>query len=109
MIKYNKAIRDNIPGIIEKTGEKCVVTQLPDVEFLTALEAKLMEELSEYYSNRSVSELVDLLEVIYRIAEMRGVSQPQLEQLQASKRALRGGFTKNLFLWEVSGTPVSDK
>jgi len=37
-------------------------------------------------------ELVDILEIIYRVAELRGVSRGQLESLREAKKAERGGF-----------------
>ena len=38
---HNKAIRDKIPEIIEKSGSKCNVKTLSDSEFLEKLEGKL--------------------------------------------------------------------
>lgn len=99
--EYNKAIRDKIPEIIKKTGKSCTVKQLEDPEFLTALENKLMEEINEYYESHSIEELADLLEVIYRIAELKGVTQKNLDQIRVQKNKDRGNFSKNLFL--VSG------
>ena len=96
--EYNKAIRDRIPEIIEKSGKKCNVKHLDDPEFLTALENKLMEEIHEYFESHSIEELVDLLEVIYRIAELKGVDQKQLEQIRIRKNEDRGAFSNNLFL-----------
>lgn len=99
--EYNKAIRDRIPEIIKKSGKTCTVKQLNNPEFLSALENKLMEEITEYYESRSVEELADLIEVIFRIAELKGVSQNQLEQIRTQKNVDRGDFSDNLFL--ISG------
>jgi len=99
--EYNKAIRDKIPEIIKKNGKSCSFRQLQDPEFLTALEKKLMEEIDEYYESHSIEELADLLEVIYRIAELKGVTQKNLEQIRKQKNEERGNFSNNLFL--ISG------
>jgi predicted house-cleaning noncanonical NTP pyrophosphatase (MazG superfamily) len=72
---YNKAVRDKIPEIIKSKGEQCIVKRLTDAEFLPELEKKLHEELAEYEQNKSPDELVDILEVVYRIAELRGFSR----------------------------------
>lgn len=99
--EYNKAIRDKIPEIMRKTGKICNVKKMDNQEFLAALEDKLMEEMNEYYESRSPEELADLMEVIYRIAELKGVSPKQLEQIRIQKNNDRGDFSENLFL--ISG------
>ena len=99
---YNKAIRDKIPEIIRKSGDQCEVKKISDVEFLIALEKKLHEELTEYEETKSVDELVDLLEVIYRIAELRGFYQEEISLKRKQKNDERGSFSKNLFLIKTS-------
>ncbi len=98
---YNKAIRDKIPEIIEASGKKYKITSLKDKEFLLELGKKLMEEINEYYKSKSPEELADILEVIFRIAELKGISQKELEKIQKDKKEKRGGFSKNLFLIEI--------
>ena len=97
-IEYNKAVRDRIPEIIEQSGDTCNVKTLSDSEFLEALEKKLEEELTEYQQSKSVEELADILEVIYRIAKLKEVSKEELETARNNKVKTRGGFAKNLFL-----------
>ena len=101
MILYRKAIRDKIPDIIKKSGNDCNVKILPDNEFLSELERKLGEELDEYLESKSVEELVDVIEVVYRIAELKGVSRKKLETLREEKASQRGKFKENLFLVDV--------
>lgn len=96
--KYSKAVRDLIPEIIKLSGRKCVVRKLSDVNFLPELENKLKEELEEYLESKKLEELADILEVIYRIAELRGASKEELEALRAHKRNEKGGFQRNLLL-----------
>jgi predicted house-cleaning noncanonical NTP pyrophosphatase (MazG superfamily) len=96
--EYNKAIRDKIPEIIQKSGKICLIKKLSNEEFLPYIEKKLIEENDEYFSSHSVEELVDLLEVIYRIAELKGVSHNELESICNKKRLERGGFSKNILL-----------
>lgn len=99
---YNKAIRDKIPEIIEKSGSKCNVKALSDEQFLEKLEEKLSEEVAEYQNDKNSEELADILEVIYRIAELKGVTKEELEKIRVKKRDERGGFEKNLFLIDAS-------
>ena len=102
MASYNKAIRDKIPEIIEKTGHSCNVKTLSDMEFLLEIEKKLSEEVNEYQNDHSPEELADILEVIYRIAQLRGVTREDLENIRIRKVQERGAFQKNLFLIDTN-------
>jgi len=96
--KYNKVIRDKIPEIIADSGKKCNIKQLDDVSFLAEIEKKLIEEVNEYSESKDVEELADLLEVIYRISELRGVNSDELDEIRRDKGQKRGKFDSNLFL-----------
>ena len=96
--KYNKVIRDKIPEIIADSGKKYTLKQLDDVLFLADLEKKLIEEVNEYTKSKDVEELADLLEVIYRISELRGVNSEELDEIRKDKAEKRGKFASNLFL-----------
>lgn len=98
MIYYDKAIRDKIPEIIQESGYSCNVKTLTDDEFLVEIEKKLSEEVQEYQKGKEVSELADILEVIYRIAQLKGISKDELEKIRIKKVGERGSFEKNLFL-----------
>ena len=50
-ITYNKLVRDRIPEIIEKSGNKCIVETLSDEEYIEMLDKKLDEELAEYHKD----------------------------------------------------------
>ncbi len=92
---YNKAIRDKIPEIIKASGKEPKTRKLPNAEFLSKLEEKLVEELKEYQDSKSPEELADILEVIYRIGQLKG---SDLEKIRIKKNQDRGAFEKNLFL-----------
>jgi predicted house-cleaning noncanonical NTP pyrophosphatase (MazG superfamily) len=98
MTLYNKAIRDKIPEIIAESGKKSNIKHLDDESFLAELEKKLSEEVNEYSESKDVEELADLLEVIYRISELRGVNPDELDTIRHDKGQKRGKFTSNLFL-----------
>ena len=101
MILYNKAIRDKVPEIIAESGKKSNIKHLDDELFLAELEKKLNEEVSEYVESKDVEELADLLEVIYRISELRGVNSDELDKIRKDKAEKRGKFTNNVFLMDV--------
>ena len=96
--KYNKVVRDKIPEIIEESGKKFNLKQLDDVSFLAEIEKKLSEEVNEYTESKDIEELADLLEVIYRISELRGVNSDELDKIRKNKAEKRGKFDSNLFL-----------
>jgi len=95
---YNKAIRDKIPGVIEASGKKYEIIRLSDEQFLSELEKKISEEVSEYQESKDIEELADILEVILRIVELKGSSVDVLESIRKRKLVERGGFKENLFL-----------
>jgi len=103
MIEYNKAIRDKIPEIIKKSGNDCNIQTLSDEEFQIELEKKLREEVKEYLESKSVEELADIIEVIERISQLKGVSFDELEKIRQKKADERGRFNDNLFLISTSG------
>ena len=96
--KHNKVVRDKIPEIIAESGKKSNIKQLDDTSFLAELEKKLIEEVNEYSESKDVEELADLLEVIYRISELRGVNPDELDKIREDKVEKRGKFASNLFL-----------
>ena len=100
-ITYNKLVRDRIPEIIEKSGNKCITEILSDEEYIEMLDEKLDEELAEYHKDKNIEELADLLEVIYAATKARGYSIEDLEKVRAEKAKKRGGFDKKILLRKV--------
>ena len=74
---------------------------MSDEKFLVELEKKLKEEVEEYLETKSVEELTDIIEVINRISELKGVSHNELEKIRQKKADERGKFNENLFLVDV--------
>ena len=100
IITYNKLVRDRIPEIIEKSGNRCVTKILSDEEYIEMLDKKLDEELAEYHKDKNIEELADVLEVIYACAQARGYSLEELETIRADKAEKRGAFKDKIFLKE---------
>ncbi|MCR4427520.1 MAG: nucleoside triphosphate pyrophosphohydrolase [Firmicutes bacterium] len=103
-VLHNKLVRDRIPELIRRSHKTCKTRNLNSAELELELERKLDEELKEYHETRDVSELVDLIEVIYAIARRRDVSPAGIEEMRLAKREERGGFDEGLFLISVSGS-----
>jgi predicted house-cleaning noncanonical NTP pyrophosphatase (MazG superfamily) len=98
---YNKLVRDRIPEIIAASGKKYTTRILSDHDYCEKLNQKLQEELDEYLQDQDLSELADLLEVIYAVAQAKGMSKEGLEQIWAAKHDRRGGFEQKILLVEV--------
>lgn len=102
-----KLVRDRIPTIIGlREGLKPLIEQRPpkiskaDPEvYPRLLEAKLLEEVSEYMREpRQPDELVDILEVVYALAELHGIKPEELDEYRRIKRIDRGGFDNRIVL-----------
>ncbi len=98
---YYKLVRDRIPEIIGEQNLACTFKVMTEEEYLEALDAKLDEELAEYRKSGDVEELADLLEVIYAIAEAKGMGAVLLDDKRRAKAAERGKFKKRLMLMTV--------
>lgn len=98
---YNKLVRDLIPKIIEKSGNRCVCETLSQEQYIVMLDAKLNEELAEYQRSKSLEELADLLEVMGAVVRARGYTWSQLTETRKKKLNEHGGFEKRILLKEV--------
>jgi len=104
MTHHNKLVRDKIPEICRSAGQTPHTRILSDDEYIAALEAKLAEEVTEFHADHAPEELADILEVIYALANIRGLTADELHELCANKRAVRGGFAEKIFLISTEKT-----
>ena len=84
--------------MIESKGEKPVIRILDEEEYLTGLETKLKEEVSEYLESRELEELADIMEVVCALSVANGHSIEELQSAYRKKHDERGGFSKRIFL-----------
>lgn len=92
-----KLVRDKIPAIILADGKKPITRILDTEEYLEELDKKLNEEIAEYQADKSIEEMVDVLEVLFAICEARGHSVEELMEVRTAKREKRGGFEERIF------------
>lgn len=97
-MEYNKLVRDRIPDIIRNQGETPHIRTLGEDEYIRALEEKLNEEVGEYHRDKTREELVDILEVVFALAEAKGCTKEELMAVYQAKHDARGGFEKRIFL-----------
>ncbi len=98
MKEYNKLVRDRIPEIILKNGEKPKTRILSDQEYIKELNIKLREEMEEYFESGDIEELADVFEVIKGILKYKGISILEFEKITIAKAKKRGGFQEKIYL-----------
>jgi predicted house-cleaning noncanonical NTP pyrophosphatase (MazG superfamily) len=97
----NKLVRDKVPSFIMENGETPCFRLLEDDEFMEALNAKLLEEVTEYQKSQNLEELADILQVIMTISEVLGGGIKELEYIRYEKAVDRGTFRTRLFLESI--------
>ena len=66
------------------------------------LENKLQEEVNEYFKDKNLEELADVMEVLFGLADSLGYTEKDLIEKRNEKLKLRGGFKKGIILEEVN-------
>jgi len=95
---YNKLARDKAVHIMKATGRKASARILNEDEYITALRAKLQEEVEEFLTDDTVEELADILEVVHALAKTHHITPRELETIRASKARVWGEFRDRVFL-----------
>ncbi len=101
-MSYKKLVRDKIPEIISRRGDKPIIQFLDADSYVVELRKKLQEEVSEYAQSGQAEELVDILEIIYSLASVEGISRSRLEGMRKEKWQERGGFSQKIYLVKVA-------
>jgi predicted house-cleaning noncanonical NTP pyrophosphatase (MazG superfamily) len=96
-----KLVRDKIPEVIYFNGEIACVHIADDKEYSSLLRQKLREEVDEYLESGATEELADILEVLYALAAVLGLSENSLEELRLEKADARGRFLRRI-VWHGS-------
>jgi predicted house-cleaning noncanonical NTP pyrophosphatase (MazG superfamily) len=92
------AVRDRTIETLRSKGKECASKTLPDNAFLPYLEYRLIELLEEYLESKDTEALADILEAVFRVAELKGVSKEDLERVRARRAEELGAFEKNIVL-----------
>jgi predicted house-cleaning noncanonical NTP pyrophosphatase (MazG superfamily) len=102
IVEYNKLVRDRIPEIIKRRGERAEMQQLSSDALLTALRQKLVEEgfeaLDAQGGEEVIGELADVQEVLIASCNALRIPMNELEAEREEKRQRRGGFDKGIML-----------
>jgi predicted house-cleaning noncanonical NTP pyrophosphatase (MazG superfamily) len=110
VIEFNKVVRDKVPTLIERRGERTETVKLVGDALLAALQQKLVEEAFEALDVKSgedlIGELADIQEVVKALCQALGVNPTDIETERKEKEKRRGGFQKGLMLVKTT-TPHS--
>ncbi|MFX1482124.1 MAG: hypothetical protein ACFFCP_02940 [Promethearchaeota archaeon] len=94
----DKLVRDKIPEIIREKGGNPKVRVASKDELDVLLREKIVEEAKEFLFSGDFGELVDILEAIDALTELRKADPALIEIQRHSKLLARGGFTKGYVL-----------
>ena len=100
-MKHNKLVRDKIPEIIERSGDRAVIHIAGVDEYEQKLREKLKEEIEEFLKEPNEEELADVLEVLDAIAGLYKLSKDKSQEIQGEKAEKRGRFKRRIILDEA--------
>lgn len=103
---FNKIVRDEIPELIQRGGERAEVVRLTGDALAAGLSRKLVEESLEALDAEQgaplVGELADVIEVVHAICKHAGIDFADVERARERKSAKRGSFDRGLMLLQTS-------
>jgi predicted house-cleaning noncanonical NTP pyrophosphatase (MazG superfamily) len=104
-VRYNKLVRDLIPGTLQASGRKVVTRFIVGEELQRALRAAVDDAVAKYDAaqddGHATSTLADLVEILTAMARQRGCSENRIMQLRASRSAQLGVYDRGIFLVEM--------
>jgi predicted house-cleaning noncanonical NTP pyrophosphatase (MazG superfamily) len=100
--KYDKLVRDQVPGMLRGSGHKVVTRTIYGKELLKALRTRFGEELVEYDAavddEKAAASLVEMAELIGAMAKQRGMSESKFQAAREAKVAQQGAFDLGIFV-----------
>lgn len=91
--QMEKLVRDRIPAILRAKGISASFRRTSsNAEYVSMLEAKLREEVGEWFASRAIEELADIIEVVAALSTEMGTPEATLMEIRAQKTATRGAF-----------------
>src|SRR3989338_7170464 len=97
---FRKLIRDNMPEIMAAKGTPILTRALEDdVEFIAALENKLLEEVQELRNKEqpALVQIAYMREILDALIKAYKILPEQVVEERKKKMEERGGFEKRLF------------
>lgn len=103
MQRFDKLVRDRIPDIVARNGERAVTRTLSTDEYRYALVQKLAEEVAEVQSAAGdaealAKEIGDVQEVLAYLIRAYELDPDAITRLQRERHEQRGGFKDRIYL-----------
>ncbi|RTK93021.1 MAG: hypothetical protein EKK61_01930 [Rickettsiales bacterium] len=97
--QFNKLIRSKLQDRMKKEGVIVNSTHLNHDQYIHQLKNKIIEEAKEVMEAKTldnlITELADVMEVIYAVAEVYKINILDIEAARVKKRDVNGYFTAN--------------
>jgi predicted house-cleaning noncanonical NTP pyrophosphatase (MazG superfamily) len=97
-----KLVRDKIPEILREKGLNPIIRIVTSSELDDFLRAKILEESRELLESGDSEEIVDILEAIDALLDLRKADRAMLELQRETKKLYRGGFKQGYVLRQES-------
>lgn len=108
MTIFETPVRNNVPTILRSMGEECISRSVEDEAYLYYLEFRLIEEVEHYLESKDPEDLVDLMEIVQRVASLKGINADELEKMRAEKTSEIGDFSGNVVISQEDGVVPSE-
>lgn len=93
-----KLVRDKIPAILREKGLSPEIRVATSSELDRFLRAKIVEESQELLESGDSEEIVDILEALDALIDLRKTDRAMLELQRETKKLFRGGFKEGFIL-----------
>ena len=109
-----KLVRNKIPEILDAKGIDYVICEGAELNGLRWLGLKIIEEAREVQTallgsdDNVEEELADVLELIYAIADVEGISFGDIQKTRMHKKRQKGGFSSEIVLESIDGKDIGE-
>lgn len=97
-----KLVRDKIPDLMTRDGERFTVHQVQGAALAEALQRKLMEEAEEAGMAETAADLIaelgDVLDVIDALCKAWSISRSEIQEARQIRAQRNGGFGLGLIV-----------
>ena len=104
--RYDKLVRNKIPGFHKEAGHDIVYRRLRVVELAEALARKLQEEAQEVFDATTpaglIEEIADVQQVIDDLCVVSGISKQKVFDVMTDKAERKGNFLAGRYIETVT-------
>lgn len=87
-----------MPDLIREDGRVPLFHIASEEEYAEALQAKLREEVEEFLANPDVDEVVDIMDVLFAICDLKNIDLDDLDEVGEEKASVEGLFEERVIL-----------